>query len=309
MARHARIIIPGIPHHVSQRGNGRQQTFFGDDDCALYRDLLKTHAAAHGVAVWSRVLMPDHVHLILVPEYEDSLRATLARVYRAYAGHIHAREQRTGLFWQGRFGCVPMDEAHLMAAISYLALNPVRAQKVKRAEDWQWSSVHAHLDPATGDGLTDTAPVLERVGDFAGLLRSGEDDVLSKSPAPRQKHRTPPGRRGRSWPISNMSSVAMSAPASPIRPATPEHHRLAAIAQHSALEKVAQFRAIARCKRNSRYSRNLQFPAKNPETMLNVDHVPAWAKGGEAPLGYLQTLCAKCIIGKSDQLMSGQNSP
>jgi putative transposase len=181
MARLARIVIPGIPHHVTQRGNGRQQVFFSDDDYALYRDLLKTHAAAHGVSVWSWVLMPNHVHLILVPEYEDSLRATLAKVHRAYAGHIHAREKRTGHFWQGRFGCVAMDEAHLMAAIPYVALNPVRAQKVKHAQDWDWSSVHAHLDPARGDGLTDTAPVLDRVGDFAELLRGGEDEILSKA--------------------------------------------------------------------------------------------------------------------------------
>jgi putative transposase len=176
MARLARIVIPGLPHHVTQRGNGRQQTFFEADDYALYRNLLCEHAVANGVAVWSWVLMPNHVHLILVPEEADSLRACLSKVHRAYAGHVHARDQKTGHFWQGRYGCVAMDEAHLMAAIPYVALNPVRARLVSRAEDWAWSSVHAHLQPAKGDGLTDTAPVLERVGDFAGLLRLGEDE-------------------------------------------------------------------------------------------------------------------------------------
>jgi putative transposase len=179
MARLARIVIPGIPHHVTQRGNGRQRTFFEDDDYALYRNLLCEHAAANGVAVWSWVLMPNHVHLILVPEETDSLRGCLSKVHRAYAGHVHARERRTGHFWQGRFGCAPIDEAHLIAAIPYGALNPVRARLVTHAVEWKWSSVHAHLDPAKGDGLTDTAPVLERVGDFAGLLRVGEDDMLS----------------------------------------------------------------------------------------------------------------------------------
>ena len=179
MARLARFIIPGIPHHVTQRGNGRQRTFFSDDDYALYRDLLREHAAASGVAVWSWVLMPNHVHLILVPETQDSLRACLSKVHRAYAGHIHAREQRTGHFWQGRFGCVALDEAHLIAAIPYVALNPVRARLVARAQDWRWSSVHAHLDRAKGDGLTDAAPVLERVEDFAALLVAGEDEALS----------------------------------------------------------------------------------------------------------------------------------
>ena len=179
MARLARFIIPGIPHHVTQRGNGRQQTFFCDADYQLYRDLLATHCQAHGVAVWSWVLMPNHVHLILVPPHEDSLRAALSKVHRAYAGHIHAREQRTGHFWQGRFGCVAMDWAHLMAAIPYVALNPVRAGLVERAQQWPHSSVHAHLDPTTGDGLTDTAAVLDRVPDFAASLAAGEDQALS----------------------------------------------------------------------------------------------------------------------------------
>ena len=122
MARLARYVVPGIPHHVTQRGNGRQQTFFGDGDYAAYRDLLGKHCASHGVAVWGWVLMPNHVHLILVPDYIDALRAALSKVHRAYAGRINAREQRTGHFWQGRFGCVAMDEPHLLAALRYVAL-------------------------------------------------------------------------------------------------------------------------------------------------------------------------------------------
>ena len=178
MARLARFVLPGIPHHVTQRGNGRQQTFFGEADYAAYRDLLKHHCAAHGVAVWSWVLMPNHVHLIVVPDHGDALRAALAKVHRAYAGRIHSREKRTGHFWQGRFGCVAMDEPHLLAALRYVALNPVRARLAARAEDWRWSSVHALLDPSHGDELTETGPVLERVPDFAALLRSGEKEAL-----------------------------------------------------------------------------------------------------------------------------------
>ena len=164
---------------MTQRGNGRQQTFFSDGDYRLYRDLLAAHCAAQGIAVWIWVLMPNHVHMILVPPHEDSLRAALSQVHRAYAGHIHARERRTGHFWQGRFGCVAMDEPHVMAALAYVALNPVRARLVKRAGDWPHSSVHALLDPARGDGMTDTAAVLARIGDFAGLLRAGENEALS----------------------------------------------------------------------------------------------------------------------------------
>ena len=122
--------------------------------------------------------MPNHVHLILVPGHGDALRAALSKVHRVYAGRIHARDRRTGHFWQGRFGCVAMDEQHLLAALRYVAPNPVRARLAERAQDWRWSSVHALLDPERGDGMTDTRPVLERVPDFAALLASDKADEL-----------------------------------------------------------------------------------------------------------------------------------
>ena len=181
MARLARAVFPGIPHHVTQRGNGRAQTFFGEDDYRLYRDLLAEHAAKADVEVWSWVLMPNHVHLILVPSEPDGLRRCLSSVHRRYAGHIHARERRTGHFWQGRFGCVAMDEAHLGAALRYAALNPVRARLVRRAAEWRWSSIHALLAPDPGDGLTTTEPTLSRYPDFADLIAAGEDEALSQS--------------------------------------------------------------------------------------------------------------------------------
>lgn len=177
MARLARAVFPGHPHHVTQRGNGRAQTFFSDQDYALYRDLLAEHAAAAGVEVWAWVLMPNHVHLILVPGDADGLRRALSAVHRRYAGHVHARMKRTGHFWQGRFGCVAMDEAHLGGALRYVALNPVRAKLVEQASDWRWSSVHAHL--GAEDGVTAVAPVLERYPDFAEFIASGEEDEMS----------------------------------------------------------------------------------------------------------------------------------
>jgi putative transposase len=161
MARLARAVFPGIAHHVTQRGNGRQRTFFADADYALYRELLRGHCAEAGVAVWSYVLMPNHVHLILVPGDEDGLRRALAPLHRRYAGHVHARERRTGHFWQGRFGCV--------------AMNPVRAALCKRAPDWPWSSA-ATLLGLDDDGVTEAEPVRRRIPDLAALLESAEDE-------------------------------------------------------------------------------------------------------------------------------------
>jgi putative transposase len=177
MARLSRVIIPGHPHHVTQRGNGGARTFFGDDDYALYRDLLATHCRAASVDVWAWCLMPNHVHLILVPSDQDGLRRALARVHRAYAGSIQARRKRSGHFWQGRFGAVAMDEDYLAAALRYVALNPVRAHLAGRAQDWRWSSTRAHLR-GRDDGLTALQPIKDRFPRFADLLATEADPEL-----------------------------------------------------------------------------------------------------------------------------------
>ncbi|UGY22180.1 transposase [Bradyrhizobium septentrionale] len=177
MARLARVVIPGHPHHVTQRGNGRARTFFGDSDYALYRDLLAENCRAADVEVWAWCLMPNHVHLILVPSDPDGLRRALARVHRAYAGIIQARRNKSGHFWQGRFGAVAMDEPHLAAALRYVALNPVRARLVQRAQDWRWSSTRAHVR-GKDDGITALGAVRERFPDFAELLASAPEPDL-----------------------------------------------------------------------------------------------------------------------------------
>ncbi|AVM76176.1 transposase [Magnetospirillum gryphiswaldense] len=179
MSRLPRLVVPGLPHHVTQRGNGRAQVFFGDEDYALYRALLAESCRSAGVAVWAWVLMPNHVHLILAPSDEDGLRRALAPVHRRYAGHVHARLRRTGHFWQGRYGTVVMDEAHLAAALRYVAFNPVRTGLTDQPRDWPWSSVHAHLS-ATDDGITALAPVLSRFSDFAGFLDVPADGAAIK---------------------------------------------------------------------------------------------------------------------------------
>ncbi|CCQ73109.1 transposase [Magnetospira sp. QH-2] len=177
MARLARVVLPGIPHHVTQRGNGRAQTFFGEADYQLYRDLLATHCRNSAVGVLGWCLMPNHVHLILTPSDEDGLRRALSKVHRRFAGHVHARENRSGHFWQGRFGCVAMDEAHLVASIAYGALNPVRARLVSHVGDWPWSSIHAYRNPARGDGITDIAAVAPYLEQAEGLIAAGEEDA------------------------------------------------------------------------------------------------------------------------------------
>lgn len=178
MARLARLVIPGLPHHVTQRGNGRGQTFFEESDYALYRDLFAAAAQRAGCAVWAYCLMPNHIHAIIVPSDEDGLRRTFGDLHRRYTSYINARARRTGHLWQGRFGSVAVDEAHLHNALRYVSLNPVRARLVKRAADWPWSSVRAHL-AGTDDGLVTVAPALARIDDFAAFLADDVDEAAA----------------------------------------------------------------------------------------------------------------------------------
>ena len=169
MSRLARVVVPGLPHHVTQRGNGRARVFFSDADYEFYKSLLAQHCAAAKVIVQAYVLMPNHVHLILVPKTKDGLSKAMSATHRAYAGALNARRKKTGHFWQGRFGCVAMDGPHHEAALRYVLLNPVRAKLVKKPEQWRWSSAACLLGGAS-DNLTDSTHLREQFGDFKSLL-------------------------------------------------------------------------------------------------------------------------------------------
>jgi putative transposase len=172
MARLARVVAAGLPHHVTQRGNRRQQVFFGDADYATYRALLGESCRAAGVAVWAYCLMPNHVHLILVPHDSDGLRAALGEAHRRYTRHVNFREGWRGYLWQGRFASFPMDEPYLLAAARYVELNPVRARLARGAREWRWSSARAHL-AGRDDGLVNVRPLLDLAPDWAGFLGEG----------------------------------------------------------------------------------------------------------------------------------------
>jgi len=171
MARLARLVIPGLPHHVTQRGNRRQETFFNDGDYAAYLELMAEWCREEGVEIWSYCLMPNHVHLIAVPKAVDGLRRAIGEAHRRYTRRINFREKWRGYLWQGRFASFIMDEAYLLAAARYVELNPVRAKLVHRARDWPWSSAKAHLS-GRDDRLVKVAPLLAMVGDWKAFLRS-----------------------------------------------------------------------------------------------------------------------------------------
>ncbi len=175
MARLPRIVVPYAPHHVTQRGNRREPIFFEAGDQEVYRDLLANQIARNRVEIWAYCLMPNHVHLIAVPSDEDGLGKAIGETHRRYTNFINARGRWSGHLFQSRFASVVMDDAHLISAVRYVSLNPVRARLVPRAEDWAWSSVRAHL-AGRDDELVTVKPVLDRVIAFARLLAPNPDD-------------------------------------------------------------------------------------------------------------------------------------
>ncbi len=153
MPRPPRIIIPGLPHHITQRGNYRQQVFFGDEDYRRYLDSLQDHSRGYGVSILAYCLMPNHVHIICVPDKPTALVRMLQRVHSEYARVLHYRLRRTGHLWQARYGSVVMDEKHLWAGMVYIEQNPSRAGLVDQPWQWRWSSARAHLSEADGGFL------------------------------------------------------------------------------------------------------------------------------------------------------------
>lgn len=163
MPRQARVVVPGCPHHVTQRGNRRKQTFFKDADYLTYLQIAAEAFREAEVEVWAYCLMPNHVHLIATPGTAEGLARAVGTTHLRYTRHVNSRERWRGYLWQGRFGSFPMDEDYLRACVRYVGLNPVRAGLTSRAADWPWSSVKAHLTGQT-DLLLTPGPVFERYG-------------------------------------------------------------------------------------------------------------------------------------------------
>ena len=178
MARIARVIAPGLPHHVTQRGNRRQQTFFCDDDYEAYLDLMSEWCRKCNVEVWAYCLMPNHVHLIAVPETEEGLARAIGEAHRRYTRRINFRESWRGHLWQERFASFPMDERYLLAAARYVEMNPVAAGMAALPGEYRWSSAAALL-AGKDDQLVKVKPLLDIVTDWQGFMALTDEEDLA----------------------------------------------------------------------------------------------------------------------------------
>ena len=153
MARIARFVVEGIPYHVTQRGNGRQQVFDSGREYKLYLDLLWKNAREYGVAILAYCLMPNHTHLVCVPSRKDGLARTLGRTHADFARHFNIDRKSCGHVWQARFYSCPLDQPHLWQAMAYVERNPIRAGLVSEAWSYEWSSAAMHCGIKNADPL------------------------------------------------------------------------------------------------------------------------------------------------------------
>jgi len=161
MPRLARSVFANIPHHITQRGNRRDDVFFIDDDRSIYLEWLQFYCEKYDVDILAYCLMTNHVHLILTPHSEEGLQQVLKPLHMRYAQYINKTQNWKGHLWQGRFFSSPLDDAYTWSTIRYVERNPVQAGMIAKAEDYPWSSAAAHC------GLK-TEPLLASLPDVMG---------------------------------------------------------------------------------------------------------------------------------------------
>ena len=180
MTRAARAVAVGIPHHVVQRGNNRQDVFFVDEDRQRYLDLLQAKSQQYGLAVHAYCLMTNHVHLVVVPLNQEALAKGVGRTHFFYARYVNQLHGRSGHLWQNRFFSCPLDETHYGRTVAYVERNPVRARVVRRAWRYGWSSAEAHVNVKDPLGLLDLSGWRPRDGGerWKAQLQAPEDDAF-----------------------------------------------------------------------------------------------------------------------------------
>src|SRR4030067_435696 len=144
MARLARVVLAGVAHHITHRGNRRQRVFFTEKDYREYVRLMSQWCGKCGVEIPAYCLMPNHVHLIAEPRDGEGLVKAIGEAHRRYTRHINFSKGWRGHLWQGRFASFPMSPLRLRTAVKYVELNPVRAKVGKEAWGDRWRSARGH---------------------------------------------------------------------------------------------------------------------------------------------------------------------
>ncbi len=182
----------GCAHHITQRGNNRQDLFLVDDDRRVYLELLQEQAQKYGLEVLAHCLMTNHVHLVAIPHEEEALAQAIGRTHFRYTQYVNRLHRRSGHLWQGRFYSCALDGRHLWLALKYVELNPVRAKLCRRAWQYPWSSAGLHVDEKAESELLDLARWYKQI--TADAWRKELAEGLTDEEVARIRLRTHTGR-------------------------------------------------------------------------------------------------------------------
>jgi putative transposase len=178
MSEFVRVVVPGCPHHLVQRGNRKASVFRDDSDRLVYLRLMRDACKAHHTFIWSYTLMDNHVHHVAVPEREDSLGKTVKEAHGEYSKYFNIKYGLAGHAWQGRFKSFPMEWNHCRNTIRYVERNPVRAGMVKRAEEYLWSSAAAHCCLRDDPLLSGECPLASEIANWSEWLNEPDDETV-----------------------------------------------------------------------------------------------------------------------------------
>lgn len=185
-------MVLDFPHHITQRGNNRQDVFFVDDDRKVYLELLQEQSEKNGLSVMGYCLMTNHVHLIAIPRSEEALAKAIGRTHFIYTQYINRFHGRSGHLWQGRFYSCALDDQHFWLAMRYIEQNPVRAKICRRPWRYGWSSASAHVDENYQSELLNLSDWYEMIS--AGEWRNSLQQELKESETQKLRSSTHTGR-------------------------------------------------------------------------------------------------------------------
>lgn len=141
MPRSPRLIVPGVPVHITQRGVDRGPIFFHAEDFAFYRHVLQANSEKTACAVHAYAFMTNHTHVLLTPSDEDGPARLMGALGRRYVPYFNHRYRRSGALFEGRYHSAVLDSRESVFRCSrYIELNPVRAHLVTAPDAYEWSS-------------------------------------------------------------------------------------------------------------------------------------------------------------------------
>lgn len=157
MPRKARSIHKGEYYHIISRGNNRQLLFRGTEDFQFYLALFLRYKQKFKVSLIHYCLMSNHTHMLMkCEETANGITKTMHGVQMVYARYYKKKYRRTGHVFEDRFKHFHIEtEAHLLECGRYIERNPVRAEMVKEASEYPWSSYRYYGLRKANDLLTE----------------------------------------------------------------------------------------------------------------------------------------------------------